>query len=434
VAPVKRYFVENGQTMVEHPDGRVLPATTVGVSPDVAISQPGTAVPAASGQPQPLTAERQPRAQSPEYAAPTAVPERAYSPEPPAYDGGFSGGGYGYSRGGYSGRDTGDAGGVPRYADGTTHPSAFGDVRDLSGLGDRIRAANGQPPAIPGFDDREQVFVPGGAAAGPFDTSAASNRAWQADARLGGFSGGGGGGGGASSLYHQIKGRLSGALGGGSSYGSSGSYPSYASSTPAAPPEPRMRGLAKGMDPLQVASLGYRPTMLLPTLMPGVGGAEPLYQNLAALPAGQLGVLADRGYDGGPSDLVNAIGDFYVDAGVKNELPSFDSTFRNLTNPKSGGGIDQMFSGVKAKPGDQESYASPGYVYGAEPPSAADAAYLYAPYLDATLSLLPAETAMKYGSEGFGGYLMDQYGSKALKKPLGKGKPINTYVGRKLMR
>ena len=192
-----------------------------------------------------------------------------------------------------------------------------------------------------------------------------------------------------------------------------------------------MRGLAKGMDPTQAANIGLHPSFLLPKLFPGFSGASPLYQSLADLPAAQLGMLRGN-WKGTPSSTVNAIGSVYEKIGKDSWFPSADKMLGNLAKP--GKGIEEMFGGVKAGRGDQESYTAPGYQYGMEPLNASYAADQYGALLDAALLPLASETAAKYGSEGYGGWLIDKWGSKALKKPAGKGKPIYASVGRKLMR
>jgi hypothetical protein len=442
--PVYSVDPTTGEEIITYPDGTVEPVTGNFESAPVASRPAGTeqtdANPAVTtGGFVPVT----------DTSTPVTAPVSDTSDAPAS--------GSTYSpRGGYSGRRSYDSGGgydgspdgyLPQYANGGLHPSRTGGT-DLAGLGDRIRAANGQPP---GSSYREQIYSPSGASAGPFGTSAPSEGAAGADWA---FTPSGhptsGGGGGTHPLYDRlrakgqamesrVRGMASGfGSGGGGGY-SSGGYSSGGYSA-AAPPEtpkpPRMHGeWAKGLDPTQAMELAYRPTFLLPTVFPKMSGASPAYQLLSDMPAYQLGILSKRGFDGGPSDVANAVGNFYEGAGgPKNDLPEFDKVFRNLSDPKSGGGIDQMFSGVEAGRGDQESYTSPGYVYGGEPPAAGIAAQSYTSMVDAALSLLPAPTAMKYGSEGYGGYLMDKWGSRALKRPAGKGQPINTWVGKRLMR
>jgi hypothetical protein len=444
---VARYFVdpETGETMIQRDDGTVVPyseASGVPQDPHGREGEPITdADPNYTGGYVPLTGEPEEEPVSDEnadsYTRGSYGSRRTYPSR-------------GYSGRRYGGSDYSDDGGgyLPPYANGALHPSKTGGqlATGLAGLGDRIRAANNQPPKGD-YDDREQVNVPGGASAGPFETSAASSP--YKGFRGPGTTSSGGGGGNTHPLYDQIRakgdamaakvrGMASGIGSGGGSYTSGGySSPSYSSGsyTAAAPEEPKMRGLARGMDPQQAGELSYRPSMLIPELFPGLSGASPLYQAMAELPAAAMGMMAKRGYDGGPSDLVNAVGGVY-EGFAEDTLPSFDQMFRNLSNPKEGGGIDVMFSGEKAGPGDYESTLSPGYVYGQEPPLMGESATMYAPMLDAALMMLPGPTAAKYSSEvgGYGSYLMDRWGSRAIKRPPGKGRTINEYVGRRLMR
>jgi hypothetical protein len=96
-------------------------------------------------------------------------------------------------------------------------------------------------PGMPGgeFNDggygyQEQVYVPGGAAAGPFETRAAPMAGGGGGGGFRGSSSGGGGGGGASDAYWNLRNKLMGKVNsfgsGGSSYGSYGGYGSYGSS------------------------------------------------------------------------------------------------------------------------------------------------------------------------------------------------------------
>jgi hypothetical protein len=445
-----RYFVdpETGETMIQRDDGTIVPyseASGVPQDPHGREGEPITdADPNYSGGYVPLTGEPEEEPVSDENAG--SYTRGSYGSRRPYPSRGYSGRRYG--------SDYDDQGGgyLPPYANGLLHPSRTGGqlATGLQGLGDRIRAANGQPPKG-GYDDREQIYSPSGASAGPFGVQSPRSALEKSPLYTrGATSGSGGGGGGNTSpLYDQlrakgdamaakVRGMASGIGSGGGSYTSGGySTPQYSSSsyTAAAPAEPRMRGLAKGMDPAQAGELSYRPSMLIPELFPGLSGASPLYQAMAELPAAAMGMLSKRGYDGGPSDLVNAIGGVY-EGFAEDRLPSFDEMFRNLSNPKQGGGIDTMFSGEKAGKGDIESTLSPGYVYGAEPPLMGESATAYSPMLDAALMMLPGPTAAKYSSSvgGYGSYLMDRWGSRAIKRPPGKGRTINEYVGRRLMR
>lgn len=302
-----------------------------------------------------------------------------------------------------------------------------------------------RPPPGPA-PSREQLSVPGGAAVGPF-----AHRSAEPPAPYGASSGGGGGGSGGSPLYQRMRAAaaakgdamastLRGMAGG---LGRSSAAPAPASPARAgtafggtAVKEPRpepMRGpYAKGLDPDQAMGLALRPQAMLPLAMKGLDPASPLYASLSALPAYPLAILSKRGYDGSPSDLANAVGNFYEAVGERDKLPSFDTLFRNLSDPKRGGGIDDLFSGVEATRGEPTAYGSE-YAYGQEPLAMGEAAYQYQTMLDAILgATLPAETAAKYSA--YGGHLINTASAKAMKRPAGKGKTINQIVGRKLLR
>lgn len=111
---------------------------------------------------------------------------------------------------------------APVYADGSQHPAQGGQPRVAGGMWNT--QADG------GFDNRQQVYVPGGAAAGPFETRAANPTSPDYDGgyanRGGGSSGGGGGGSLAQSMIGRIRSNVEDRIGGMGPGGSSGSYPS----------------------------------------------------------------------------------------------------------------------------------------------------------------------------------------------------------------
>lgn len=220
----------------------------------------------------------------------------------------------------------------------------------------------------------------------------------------------------------------------GASYGGSGASYGDTSSTDQ-PKDPRMRGFARGFDPEQAMGLAQEPTFLLPKLFPGLSGASPFYQEMAQLPAAQLAMLSRRGSDQGPSDFTNALADVYGDMGATGHLPSTTRLLRNLTNP--GRGLERTFTGTPlgaAPKGSSESYTDPGYAYGMEPLTASESVYQFAPLLDAALIGLPQITAQAMGSQGYGGYLMDKYGSRMLRRKPEKTPYIGSFVGRRLLR
>lgn len=377
-----------GRTIVIYPDGTVQPVLGAESYDPMAAGAGGT-VPG----PRPETITSDAPAESDPDRAPAA---RSYRPRPPRGD------------------DAAGGSTLPAYADGSRHPAGGGFARLDVGPG--------------GADTREQLYLPTGAAAGPFSTRAPRTPA--TPARGGDADDGGGGGGAGSALYHAWRDKLMGAAypgGGSSSYASS----SYGYKPPKEEKE-RMRGpYARGLDPEQALGLALRPTAMIPRALPGLDSATPLYESLANLPAYQLAILSKRGYKGRPRDVANSLGRFYADAGIANDLPDFDTVFRNLTNPKKGGGVDQLFRGVK-NPAAVRRATGYQYEYGKEPLLAGEAAATYEGLLDAALSLLPTETAAKYSSYADG--LIDKATLKTMKKPAGKGKTINRLVGRRLFR
>jgi hypothetical protein len=178
------------------------------------------------------------------------------------------------------------------------------------------------------------------------------------------------------------------------------------------------------MDEAQAAGLTSRPSALIPLVFKGLTPDNPVYGRLKEIPAGEMGLIMGRGT---PRSLVNKTGDIYHDVGMFGDIPTTDKLLSRLTR---GRGVKDMFQGVKTRQGDTESYSAPGYVYGQEPMGMGTATQRFASLLDAALYGSPV--AEKYGSEGWGGYLMDKWAARALKRPAGKGKPIYRYVGRHL--
>lgn len=205
-------------------------------------------------------------------------------------------------------------------------------------------------------------------------------------------------------------------------------------SSPRQPRPERMHGrYARGLDPSQAVGLGYRPTAMLPRVFgKGFTPANPVYARLASMPAAQMAMLAG-GYGGSPEDLANNLGRLYKGAAA-GKLPSTQKMLGQLAH---GTGINAMFAGEKAGPGDYESYTNPGYVYGQEPLAMGEAAETMTGLLGAALYGEPATVQMKYGASlpgSWGSFLLDKGSSKALKRPAGKGTTLNKYVTRRLFR
>ncbi len=419
----------SGQMVATYPDGTVVPVQAPAV-PAIAAEGTPNAVPSAAGGSVPPAIDPRvgPGTGAVDAGAPggnSSYGDATYSTRS-GYSSGRSYGGGSYGGGG-SGYDDSYVP-HPQYADGQLHPAWGGSPR----------VAGGPYAVDDGFDDRQQMNVPGGASAGPFEISSAP----PPESRMyggGSFSGGGSGGGGgnSSAMYQNLRAKgdamAAKVRGMGSSVGSGSSGYSSGSTTTStsAPKPPKMHGqYAHGMDPAQAAGLSLRPTAMLPDVFPGLGPDSPAYAQLAGLPAAQLAMLSN-GYKGKPSDLPNALGKVYQKAGSTGALPSTGTLLKNL---RTGKGVDAMFEGQKAGPGDYESYSNPGYVYGAEPLPLGEAATAFGGLLDASLVNLPTLTQSAYGSQpgGYGSYLTDRWASKALKKPAGKGTMVNTYVTKRL--
>lgn len=387
----------------------------------VAIYEDGSVVPVQQTQGA-THAAGQPGGAAPAQQSPSPQPVW-FAPEPGS-DGlsgsdaagrGAAGGDYQrrtYDRGSYQ-RNVYDGGGsdaLPRYADGRTYPEPGAAPFDPTA---------GVTDAAPSF--RRDLWGDGGSRA--------------AQPAYGGGSDGSSGGGGslARDLYWQTRNRIEGnvrsMLGGGASGGYSSS-----SAAPSRVPRERMRGpYAHGLDPAQAAGLSLHPTALLPRVFGGgFSPADPTYARLAAMPAAQMAMLAG-GYSGSPEDLANNLGEVYRDA-ARGDLPSTQKMIGQFTHGK---GVTSLFEGEKAGPHDTESYQAPGYVYGQEPLQMGEAATTAAGLLDAALYGEPLAVQQKYGAltpGSWGSFLIDKGSSRALKKPAGKGIPLNRFVGRRIFR
>jgi hypothetical protein len=203
------------------------------------------------------------------YQAPAAASDPVFG-APPAN---FGGGGDPFAN-------------IPNYLNGQRHPAAGGAPLVPGG---QFAAQDD------GYDNRQQVYVPGGAAAGPFETRAAQaprQQAYGGNAIQG--SGGGGGGGGTSPAYDALRGKgmamaskLKGYGGGGSSedgytdptkqYRRQGRRMDRAYNDELADPDPmRVTGWAKeqGFKPGSVDALLREPQALLPRVFPGFSPNE----------------------------------------------------------------------------------------------------------------------------------------------------------------
>ena len=281
---------------------------------------------------------------------------------------------------------------------------------------------------------RQNVYNPDtGAWAGNGAGAPRSNN----DAMLGkygssGSGGSSGGGGGGSALYQAWRDKLTAKLypGSGSGYSSSSSSSSTSSGYP--PPEKMHGQWAKKVDPSQASTLSYRPSMLIPRVAPGLSSTSPLYQQMAQEPAAALGMLMNgtqrvkqpvypsthyaadgsyhttKGKSGNVgSTTVNSIGDFYDSAINKESYPTYGELIHNLDR-----------AGKNSLIGTQLTNQPLGY-------AAQNASNLYS----AAFSTLAPQTANAYQAEVEG--LIDQYGSKFLRKPVGKAPAMNKWIGKR---
>jgi hypothetical protein len=204
--------------------------------------------------------------------------------------------------------------------------------------------------------------------------------------------------------------------------------------------EPKMKGLAKGMDPQQAEALYTRPSMLLPKIAKGVDPASPLYDIVSNLPASQLALLGTSNKKSTErnsiSQMVNATGKAYNRA-LDGNLPDFDQMVNDLIKAKPKSALGQAM--VPPRPERTIS----GYARDGKPRYSREEPDYFTPPLstasDTMSSLIRAigQTAglderviNAYGE--MGDYMIDKFGGSQLKKAPSKMKPMNRKVGRKL--
>lgn len=325
---------------------------------------------------------------------------------------------------------------IARYEDGTVTPWT-GGMLDANVRTDGATGTGANRIPLRPVSGREGLSRGSGAARGD---GGPDLRARGADAPIpppGGFDGGGYGNipdpgarlAEARARLASARARIAAATGGGySGYGRD----SYTDSAPNHPerPDPLHGKYAGGLDPTQAAGLTLHPTAMLPLVFPHLDPSDPLYGTLSRLPAGAWAQILGNG---SVQSTANKLGGIYHRAGMQANLPSTDRLLQQL---RQGGGVKDMFQGVKAGKHDYESYSQPGYVYGQEPMPIGEATSAYGTLLDAALSQEPLMTAQKYGamSGGWGSYLIDKWASKAAKKQPGRGKAIYRYVGSKIFK
>jgi hypothetical protein len=332
----------------------------------------------------------------------------------------------------------------PSYQDGSQHPLQGGAPRTPGGT---YRGPSG---GVDGGTGQQQVFVPGGAAAGPYDTSAASpphgKRAFDASGRAYATKGDH-----RSPLYDKFSAKgnameskvrgmaarvqgMGSAGGGGASGGTSSSYggggdAAYARQqhqyTKDARQQQRayedgsylydsykMRGFSKKMDPQQAEALMFRPSMLLPKVAKGLAPTSPRYGDLVDLPAAQLSMLrygANGKAKDGPSQFTNNLAKFYEQAAGSGDLPSYDQLTSNLATAKRKSPLGAMFN--KQPLG-----------YGADNYESMVTSIFGSTGLDPRIAAARTET-----TQG----LIDQYGSQMLTKKAKKATPINRWIAKR---
>jgi hypothetical protein len=204
--------------------------------------------------------------------------------------------------------------------------------------------------------------------------------------------------------------------------------------------EPKMKGLAKGMDPQQAEALYTRPSMLLPKIAKGVDPASPLYDIVSDLPASQLALLGTSNKKSTErnsiSQMVNATGKVYNRA-LDGNLPDFDSMVHDLIKAKPKSALGQAM--VPPRPERTISGYSPTGKprYSREEPD-----YFTPPLTTASNTMssliraigqtagLDERVISAYGE--MGDYMIDKFGGSQLKKAPSKMKPMNRKVGRKV--
>jgi hypothetical protein len=154
-----------------------------------------------------------------------------------------------------------------------------------------------QMPGTSGGSSPQRGFLqaqPGsgvGGGSGPL-----TQRAFNSSGRpYGGGSGGGGGydvRGMIADARSSLMGKVGGMFGGESAAAPAGG--SYQFPTADAV-KPRMRGMARGMDPEQAGAVLARPSLMLPKLSRGVDPNSPFYDTMESLPASQIALLTTSG-------------------------------------------------------------------------------------------------------------------------------------------
>lgn len=229
----------------------------------------------------------------------------------------------------------------PSYANGVQNPLWSGQPLTPGGT---YRGPNGGSSGY-----QKQVSVPGGAAAGPFETRGAyppSQHSYGGDST----SGGGGANAGANSpigqkLESKVRGMASKIQGFGSpnssGYSSSGYSSNYKAPNPYEPGTPRMRGLASKLDPTAAAGLYSNPQMMMERVAPNLNGASNRYSEISSLPASELALLTGGNKLSAPKrDLYGNLTD--KDRSLSDYSNSLASLYNNIINRENWVDYDQM--------------------------------------------------------------------------------------------
>jgi hypothetical protein len=271
--------------------------------------------------------------------------------------------------------------------------------------------APGARPAAPARDSGRQPYIPGLPShilygGGQIGVRPAPQRTYGGSAVNQNAYGGGGsgsGGGAVRGLISAWRSKLTSSLYPGSGSSSSG-YSAYPE-----PPQPKMRGAAKGMNPDQAYGLYYRPSMMLPRVAPGLDPASPNYADIASLPATQLANLT-KGARGGDSlsHFTNSLSDVYDRVANREQWFDQDKMAANLTYPNSRSALGQQAQLPASQQADA-FLANVGAIFNTTTDPATSAAM-----------------------QAYASTLADKWGARALNKQPGHGRSLAEYAGKRL--
>ncbi len=314
-------------------------------------------------------------------------------------------------------------------------------------------------PPIPEMPNHSESYDSGGGQSAPY------LRTQSSPSMGGGFwgesghgSSGGGGGGSPSPMYSALRAKgnamagkvrsmASGMGSGGSSYG--GSSSGYSSSSSAGkptlfdqPPDPRMRGLARGMDPQQAEALFSHPTTLLPRYASraGIPPESTTYEILSNYPTSEVAMLLNSRRvpteRNTISQMVNRTGDLYGQL-ASGDFPSRESMIRGLITAKPKSALGQLMVPPRPEP------VQIGYTARGKPlMERKEPDYDTSPLQTATTTLQNTVHAINLASgmapdlvdawDRYASYLIDQQSASQLRREPSKMKPLNKRIGREL--